>query len=71
MPLLPRKNNLDYNPDNIIQASKRLATISLEQMKNPLFDPDQATLSSLDAERNLDANMSELNKKMLDIQQLY
>jgi len=71
MPLLPRKNNLDYNPDNIIQASKRLATISLEQMKNPLFDPDQATLSSLDSERNLDANMSELGKKILDIQQLF
>lgn len=71
MPLLPRKNNLDYNPDNIIQASKRLATISLEQMKNPIFDPDQATLSSLDAERNLDANMSELGKKVLDIQQLF
>lgn len=71
MPLLPRKNNLDYNPDNIIQASKRLATISLEQMKNPLFDPDQATLSTLDSERNLDANMSELGKKILDIQQLF
>lgn len=71
MPLLPRKNNLDYNPDNIIQASKRLATISLEQMKNPLFDPDQATLSSMDAERNLEGNMSELGTKILDIQQLF
>jgi hypothetical protein len=62
---------LDYNPDNIIQASKRLATISLEQMKNPLFDPDQATLSSMDAERNLEGNMGELGNKILDIQQLF
>lgn len=71
MPLLPRGNKLDYAPDNIIQASKRLATISLEQMKNPIFDPDQPTLSTLDAERNLDNNMKDLGKKILEISTLF
>jgi len=54
MPLLPDKNSLDYNPDSIINASKKIASISLERMKNPLEDPDFATLSNLNANKNLD-----------------
>lgn len=47
MPLLPRKNTLDYNPDATINASKKLSVIALENLKNPLEDPDQATLSTI------------------------
>jgi hypothetical protein len=54
MPLLPDKNSLDYNPDSIINASKKIASISLERMKNPIEDPDFATLSNLNANKNLD-----------------
>lgn len=71
MPQLPKGNKLDYAPDSIIQASKRISTISLEQMKNPLFDPDQPTLSALDAERNLDNNMAELGRRILDIKTIF
>jgi hypothetical protein len=53
MPLLPRKNSLDYNPDATISASKKLKTIALERMKNPTEDPDFATLSTLNSQRNL------------------
>ena len=60
MPQLPEKNTLDYNPDSTIYASKKLATIALERMKNPLEDPDQATLSALDAERRLTDSMGKL-----------
>lgn len=71
MPQLPKGNKMDYNPDNIIQASKRLTTIALEQMKNPLFDPDQSTLSSLDAERNLTDNFTEFGRRILEIKTLF
>lgn len=53
MPLLPRKNSLDYNPDATILASKKLSAISLENLKNPLEDPDQSTLSTLQAQKKL------------------
>lgn len=68
MPLLPRRNNLDYNPNSIINASKTIKTIALENMKNPLLDPDMATLSSMDAERNLGINIDQLGQMYLDIE---
>ena len=68
MPLLPRKNNLDYQPDNIIQASKQLTTIALENMKNPLTDPDQPALNSLTSQKSLTGNMNEFSKLLLQLQ---
>jgi len=53
MPSLPRKNTLDYNPDSMVNASKKIRTIALENMKNPVLDPDQSTLSTIDATRRL------------------
>ena len=53
MPQLPPKNSLDYNPNSIINASKKIKTIALERMKNPLEDPDQKTLSTLDRQKDL------------------
>ena len=60
MPLLPRKNTLDYNPDSTINASKKIRAIALERMKNPTEDPDQATLSTLDAQKSLGSNIDRL-----------
>jgi len=68
MPLLPRKNNLDYQPDNIIQASKQLTTIALENMKNPLTDPDQPALSALSSQKSLSGSMDEFSKLLLGLQ---
>ena len=62
MPQLPRKNSLDYNPDATVAASKKLTAIALERMKNPLEDPDQATLSTLNAQRNLGESVSSLEE---------
>ena len=61
MPSLPRKNTLDYNPDSMVNASKKIRTIALENMKNPTLDPDQATLSSLDATRRLGDSIDTLD----------
>jgi hypothetical protein len=61
MPSLPRKNTLDYNPDSMINASKKIRTIALENMKNPTIDPDQATLSTLDATRRLGDSIDTLD----------
>jgi hypothetical protein len=60
MPLLPKNNTLDYNPDATISASKKIKTIALERMKNPLEDPDQATLSTLDNQKNISSNFDRL-----------
>ena len=68
MPLLPRKNNLDYQPDNIIQASKQLTTIALENMKNPLTDPDQPALNSLTSQKSLTGSMNEFSKLLIQLQ---
>jgi len=68
MPLLPRKNNLDYQGDNIIQASKQLTTIALENMKNPLTDPDQPALNALSAQKSLSGSMDEFSKLLLGLQ---
>ena len=68
MPLLPRKNNLDYQPDNIIQASKQLTTIALENMKNPLTDPDQPALNALTSQKSLNGSMDEFSKLLLGLQ---
>jgi len=68
MPLLPRKNNLDYQGDNIIQASKQLTTIALENMKNPLTDPDQPALSALSSQKSLSGSMDEFSKLLLQLQ---
>lgn len=53
MPLLPKNNSLDFNPDATVFASKKLKAIALERMKNPLEDPDFATLSTLEAQKRL------------------
>jgi len=68
MPLLPKKNNLDYQGDNIIQASKQLTTIALENMKNPLTDPDQRALSALTSQKSLSSSMDEFSKLLLGLQ---
>lgn len=68
MPLLPRKNNLDYQPDNIVQASKQLTTIALENMKNPLTDPDQPALNALTSQKSLNGSMDEFSKLLLGLQ---
>jgi hypothetical protein len=61
MPSLPRKNTLDYNPDSMVNASKKIRTIALENMKNPTLDPDQATLSTIDATRRLGDSIDTLD----------
>lgn len=61
MPSLPRKNTLDYNPDSMVNASKKIRTIALENMKNPVLDPDQATLSTIDATRRLGDSIDTLD----------
>ena len=68
MPILPRKNNLDYQPDNIIQASKRLTTIALSNMKNPLTDPDEPALNALSNQKSLNGSMNEFSKLLLQLQ---
>jgi hypothetical protein len=62
MPQLPKKNNLDYNPDATILASKKIRAIALENMKNPVLDPDQKTLSTLEAEKRLDETFNTLQE---------
>lgn len=71
MPLLPKRNNLDYNPNSIINASKTLKTIALENMKNPLIDPDMKTLSTMDAEKNLDVNLASLGQMYEELQSTF
>jgi hypothetical protein len=68
MPLLPRKNNLDYQPDNIIQASKQLTTIALDNMKNPLTDPDQPALNALTSQKSVNGSMTEFSKMLIQLQ---
>jgi hypothetical protein len=68
MPLLPRRNSLDFNPDSIINAGKKLKTIALANMKNPILDPDMKTLSAMDAERNLGVNIDSLGQMYLDVE---
>lgn len=60
MPLLPRKNTLDYNPDATIGAAKKLSAIALENMKNPIQDPDQDTLSTIRTSQDLKNAMNKL-----------
>ena len=62
MPLLPKKNSLDYNPDSTIFASKKMSSIALENMKNPLEDPDTQTLSTLAAEKSLGDTFDKLEE---------
>lgn len=60
MPQLPKGNSLDYNPDATVMASKKLSSIALERMKNPIEDPDQNTLSTLQAEKQLNDSFNTL-----------
>ena len=60
MPLLPRKNTLDYNPNSIIDASKKITAIALERMKNPILDPDQATLTTMKSSASLNDSLATL-----------
>lgn len=60
MPSLPKRNQLDYNPNSIINASKKITAISLENLKNPVLDPDQKTLSTLEASKKLDDSFDKL-----------
>ena len=60
MPQLPKGNSLDYNPDSVFNASKKIRTIQLERMKNPVEDPDQAVLSALQAKKELDQTFLQL-----------
>jgi hypothetical protein len=62
MPLLPKKNSLDYNPDSTIFASKKMSSIALENMKNPLEDPDTQTLSTLAAQKSLGDTFDKLEE---------
>lgn len=62
MPLLPRKNSLDFNPDATILASKKLSAIALENLKNPVDDPDTATLSTLQAQKQLGDTFDKLEE---------
>jgi hypothetical protein len=68
MPQLPKGNSLDFNPDSIINASKKIKTIALANMKNPILDPDMKTLSAMDAERNLNVNIDSLGQMYLDVE---
>lgn len=68
MPLLPRRNNLDYNPNSIVNASKMIKNIALENMKNPVLDPDMKTLSAMDAEKNLKNNLEMMEQMFIDIE---
>ena len=67
MPSLPKKNTLDYNPDSVFNASKFIKTIAMENMKNPTFDPDMKTLSTMDTEKSVDDNLDLLEQMYLDI----
>lgn len=60
MPKLPVGNKLDFNPNSIINASKKITAISLENLKNPVLDPDQKTLSALEASKKLDESFASL-----------
>lgn len=60
MPLLPRKNTLDYNPNSIIDASKKITAIALERMKNPILDPDLDTLTTMKSVEQLNENVATL-----------
>lgn len=68
MPSLPRRNNLDYNDDGIIQASKQLTTIGLKNMKNELTMPDQSALSSLSSQKSLSGSIDDFSKLLLGLQ---
>jgi hypothetical protein len=68
MPQLPKKNNLDYTPDGIIQANKQLSTIALNNMKNPLVDLDQNILKTLTSATSLNGALDEFSKMLLGLQ---
>lgn len=57
MPLLPKGNKLDFDPDVITNAGKKLSIVQLENMKNPVLDPDFQVLSTLEAQKQLDDSM--------------
>lgn len=60
MPQLPKKNTLDYNPDALINASKKITAIALERMKNPIEDADAPTLSVMNATKQLEDNLAKI-----------
>lgn len=62
MPQLPKRNSIDFNPDSTIFASKKLSAIILENLKNPLQDPDTSTLSTLSAQKSLDETFDKLEE---------
>lgn len=70
MPLLPKGNSLDYNPDAMISASKKLKSIALERMKNPVTDPDKATLSALQAEKSLGETFDKIDEMTIQYQSI-
>jgi hypothetical protein len=60
MPLLSRNADLDkYDPNSIISASKKIATISLSNIKNSSQNPDMAINSMINASSQTKANTSE------------
>lgn len=62
MPSLPKKNTLDYNPDSVFNASKKIRNIALVNMKNPTLDPDMQSLSMTAVDESLDENFGLLEQ---------
>jgi len=66
MPLLPRYANLEYNPDSIYQASKKIAITSSENIKNALGE-DVETIQALKSSGRLRSDFAKFKNIMATI----
>jgi hypothetical protein len=64
MPSLPKRNRLDDNPNSIINASKKITNITLNNMKNLTADANMQTASITDTDQSIDDNILTLKKEM-------
>jgi hypothetical protein len=66
MPLLPSYANLEYNPDSIYQASKKIAIKSSENIKNALGE-DVETIQALKSSGRLRSDFAKFKNIMATI----
>jgi hypothetical protein len=66
MPLLPSYANLEYNPDSIYQASKKIAIKSSENIKNALGE-DVETIQALKSSGSLRSDFAKFKNIMANI----
>lgn len=69
MPLLPKKNTLDYAPDSIISASKRLSTVQSSQMRDA--NEVNATIRPIKRDNDVKTTMNRFTDKIGEVADLF